>query len=65
MGLSVTQLVTIFKGTIDERLVTAVVPQGWSGKIEVVISVTNGKPGRIRIIKSGRYDREVPMEDQS
>ena len=59
-----TQLVTIFKGTIDERLVTAVVPQGWSGKIEVVISVTNGKPGLVQVIKTGSHDRTLPMEAQ-
>ena len=59
-----TQLVTIFKGTVGERPVTAVVPQGWSGMIDVMIPVTNGKPGWVQVVKTGAHDKVLPMEAQ-
>jgi len=59
-----TQLVTIFKGTVGERPVTAVVPAGWTGQIEVVIPVVGGKPGWVRVIKTGAHEPTFPMEAQ-
>ena len=59
-----TQLVTILEGTVGERPVAAVVPQGWTGTIEVVIPVVNGKPGWVRVTKIGAHDRTHPIEAQ-
>ena len=59
-----TELVTILKGTVGERPVSAVVPRGWTGTIEVVIPVVNGKPGWTTVVKRGAHDRAFPVEAQ-